>query len=40
MLMYEIDEDLHLRMFTLDDAEEFYNLTVESETFLKECWVG
>ena len=39
MLMYEMDEDLHLRMFTLDDAEEFYNLTVESETFLKE-WLG
>ena len=39
MLMYEIDEDLHLRMFTLDDAEEFYNLTVESKTFLKE-WLG
>ena len=39
MLTYEINEDLYLRMFTLDDAEEFYNLTVESKTFLKE-WLG
>lgn len=39
MLKVEINENLHLRMFTLDDATEFYNLTVESKAFLKE-WLG
>ena len=39
MLTYEINDDLHLRMFALNDAEEFYNLTIESKPFLKE-WLG
>ena len=39
MLTYEINNELHLRLFTLDDADEFYNLTIESKPFLRE-WLG
>ena len=39
MLTYDISSELHLRLFTLDDADEFYNLTIESKPFLRE-WLG
>lgn len=39
MLTYDINSELHLRLFTLDDADEFYNLTIESKPFLRE-WLG
>ena len=39
MLTYDINSELHLRLFTLDDADEFYNLTIESKLFLRE-WLG
>jgi ribosomal-protein-serine acetyltransferase len=39
LLIHKIDGDLFLRMFNLDDAEEFYNLTMSSKDYLKE-WLG
>ncbi|WP_088011922.1 GNAT family N-acetyltransferase [Gottfriedia acidiceleris] len=39
MLLHKIDEDISLRMFNIDDAEEFYNLTISSKDYLKE-WLG
>lgn len=36
MVKLEINEDLYLRSFTLNDEDEFYNLTIESKDFLKE----
>lgn len=39
MMRIDMNNDLYLRSFRLEDAEEFYNLTVESKTFLKE-WLG
>lgn len=31
MLTYEIDEEVSLRLFKEDDAEEFFNLTMDSK---------
>lgn len=39
MLTYRIDEEVSLRLFKEDDAEEFYKLTIESKPYLKE-WLG
>ncbi|MEY8292229.1 GNAT family protein [Carnobacteriaceae bacterium 52-44] len=39
MLTYKIDEDTHLRLFNEDDAEEFFQLTIDSKKYLKE-WLG
>ncbi|WP_088069593.1 GNAT family N-acetyltransferase [Gottfriedia luciferensis] len=39
MLINKIDDDVSLRMFNIDDAEEFYNLTITSKAYLKE-WLG
>ncbi|MBM7609704.1 ribosomal-protein-serine acetyltransferase [Lysinibacillus composti] len=39
MLVHKIDDEVSLRLFNLDDAEEFYNLTIGSKTYLKE-WLG
>ncbi len=34
MLLHKIDEEVSLRMFNEDDAEEFYNLTISSKSRL------
>lgn len=39
MLLHKIDEEVSLRMFTEDDADEFYNLTIHSKIYLRE-WLG
>ncbi|WP_377890824.1 GNAT family N-acetyltransferase [Alkalihalobacillus sp. R86527] len=41
MFTYQVNEDLYLRMYTVDDAEELYNLTEESKDYLREwlAWV-
>ena len=39
MLSYKIDENISLRLFTENDANEFYHLTIESKEYLKE-WLG
>jgi ribosomal-protein-serine acetyltransferase len=39
LFIYKIDEEVSLRMFNVDDAEEFYNLTISSKAYLKE-WLG
>jgi len=39
MLIHKVDEDVSLRMLNIDDAEEFYNLTISSKAYLKE-WLG
>ncbi|WP_114571273.1 GNAT family N-acetyltransferase [Exiguobacterium flavidum] len=39
MLVHKIDEEVSLRMLNQSDAEEFYNLTISSKTYLKE-WLG
>lgn len=39
MLTYKVDEEVALRLFNEDDAEEFYQLTIHSKTYLKE-WLG
>lgn len=39
MFQYTINEDLTLRVFRLDDAEEFFQLTMKNKTYLKE-WLG
>jgi len=39
MLIHKIDEDVSLRMLNIEDAEEFYNLTITSKAYLKE-WLG
>lgn len=39
MLTYKVDEEVALRLFNEDDAEEFYQLTIQSKTYLKE-WLG
>lgn len=36
MLTYKVDEEVALRLFNEDDAEEFYQLTIHSKTYLKE----
>lgn len=39
MFTYKIDEEVSLRLFRDDDAEEFYNLIIDSKPYLKE-WLG
>lgn len=39
MLTYKIDNDLLLRLFTEDDADEFFQLTIQSKNYLKK-WLG
>lgn len=39
MFQYTIDENLALRVFRLDDAEEFFQLTIKNKAYLKE-WLG
>lgn len=39
MLTYQIDERLSFRLFTTSDAEEFYQLTMSSRSYLRE-WLG
>ncbi|MFJ7744758.1 GNAT family N-acetyltransferase [Peribacillus sp. NPDC097295] len=39
MLVHKIDEEVSLRMFNKDDAVEFYNLIIQSKSYLKE-WLG
>nr|WP_093133188.1 GNAT family protein [Salinibacillus kushneri] len=39
MLTHKVDEEVYLRLFNEDDAEEFYNLTIDSKPYLKE-WLG
>ncbi|MFD1737575.1 GNAT family N-acetyltransferase [Bacillus salitolerans] len=39
MFIHKIDEEVSLRLFNEDDAEEFYQLTISSKSYLKE-WLG
>jgi len=39
MFQHTIDKDLALRVFRLDDAEEFFQLTIKNKAYLKE-WLG
>ncbi|WP_407271169.1 GNAT family N-acetyltransferase [Radiobacillus sp. PE A8.2] len=39
MFEHKIDEDVSLRLFTEDDAEEFYQFTIRSKAYLRE-WLG
>ncbi|QDQ01857.1 GNAT family N-acetyltransferase [Lysinibacillus fusiformis] len=39
MLEYKVDDEVFLRMFNKDDAEEFFDLTINSKPYLKE-WLG
>ncbi|MBF0707411.1 GNAT family N-acetyltransferase [Alkalihalobacillus hwajinpoensis] len=41
MFTYQINDDLYLRMYTIDDAEALYHLIDESRDYLKEwlAWV-
>ncbi|MGX2959616.1 GNAT family N-acetyltransferase [Peribacillus sp. JNUCC 23] len=39
MLVHKIDDEVSLRLFNKDDAEEFYDLTISSKSYLKE-WLG
>ncbi|MEE6451995.1 GNAT family protein [Gottfriedia acidiceleris] len=39
MLLHKVDEDVSLRMLNIEDAQEFYNLTISSKAYLKE-WLG
>ncbi|MFB7141544.1 GNAT family N-acetyltransferase [Gottfriedia sp. NPDC056225] len=39
MLIHKIDQEISLRMLNIDDAEEFFNLTINSKPYLKE-WLG
>ena len=39
MLVYKVDDEVSLRLFNKDDAEEFYDLTISSKSYLKE-WLG
>lgn len=39
MLVHTIDKDVSLRLFTKDDAQEFFQLTIDSKAYLKE-WLG
>ncbi|WP_352231211.1 GNAT family protein [Peribacillus sp. SI8-4] len=38
-MVHIIDEEVSLRLFNKDDAEEFYTLTMRSKAYLKE-WLG
>ncbi|WP_343076283.1 hypothetical protein [Pullulanibacillus sp. KACC 23026] len=39
MFEHRIDDKVSLRLFNKDDAEEFFQLTMESKPYLKE-WLG
>ncbi len=39
MLRYDIKDQLQLRMFTIDDAEALFELTMASKPYLRE-WLG
>ncbi|MGK0701173.1 GNAT family N-acetyltransferase [Priestia flexa] len=39
MLVHKMDDEVSLRLFNEDDAEEFYDLTINSKPYLKE-WLG
>lgn len=39
MLRYDINEQLQLRMFTVDDADALFKLTMSSRPYLRE-WLG
>jgi len=39
MLINKVDDEVSLRMFNKDDADEFYNLTINSKSYLRE-WLG
>ena len=39
MLIHKLDGEVFLRMFNEDDADEFYNLTINSKSYLKK-WLG
>lgn len=39
MLRYDISEELSLRMFTVDDADALFELTMASKPYLRE-WLG
>lgn len=36
MFTHKIDEEISLRLFNEDDTEEFYNLTISSNAYLKK----
>lgn len=39
MLHYDINDQLQLRMFTIDDTEALFQLTMASKPYLRE-WLG
>lgn len=39
MLVHKVDDEVSLRLFNIDDAEEFHNLIINSKFYLKE-WLG
>lgn len=39
MLTFKINEEISLRLFTEEDTEEFYQLTIDSKPYLKQ-WLG
>ena len=39
MLEYKLNDDITLRMFNTDDAEELFELTIASKPYLRE-WLG
>ncbi|MFG6494797.1 GNAT family protein [Fictibacillus sp. UD] len=39
MFLHKIDEELSLRLFNVNDAKEFFNLTIQAKAYLKE-WLG
>lgn len=39
MLVHKVDGEVSLRLFNKDDADEFYDLTINSKSYLKE-WLG
>ncbi len=39
MLIHKIDNDISMRLFTVDDAEEFFNLIISSKPYLRK-WLG
>lgn len=39
LFSYKIDEEVSLRLFTFSDAEEFFNLIMNSKSYLRE-WLG
>jgi ribosomal-protein-serine acetyltransferase len=39
LLLHKLDDELSLRLFNVDDAEEFFNLIISSKPHLRE-WLG